>query len=79
MVYIICYDWPSTSGNHTGMRYLYEYIQKRNPELYLQKILCREQRTGRHDLHRHDWAYQGGGYLRPRQRQALCQLCEQMY
>lgn len=34
MVYIICYDWPSTSGNHTGMRYLYEYIQKRNPELY---------------------------------------------
>lgn len=28
MVYIICYDWPSTSGNHTGMRYLYEYIQK---------------------------------------------------
>lgn len=25
---------------------------------YLQKILCREQRTGRHDLHRHDWAYQ---------------------
>ena len=34
MIYIICYDWPSTSGNHTGMRYLYEYIQKRNPELY---------------------------------------------
>ena len=29
MIYIICYDWPSTSGNHTGMRYLYEYIQKR--------------------------------------------------
>lgn len=28
MIYIICYDWPSTSGNHTGMRYLYEYIQK---------------------------------------------------
>ena len=26
-----------------------------------------------------DRAYQGGGYLRPRQRQALCQLCEQMY
>lgn len=23
--------------------------------------------------------YQGGGYLRPRQGQALCQLCEQMY
>ena len=22
---------------------------------------------------------QGGGYLRPRQGQALCQLCEQMY
>ena len=43
---------------------------------YLQKILCREQRTGRHDLHRHDWAYQGSGYLRPRQGQALCQLCE---
>lgn len=34
MIYVICYDWPSTSGNHTGMRYLYENIQKRNPELY---------------------------------------------
>ena len=45
----------------------------------LQKILCREQRTGRHDLYRHDWAYQGGGYLRPRQGEALCQLCEQMH
>ena len=32
MVYIICYDWPSTSGNHTGMRYLYEYIQNNHPE-----------------------------------------------
>ena len=28
MIYVICYDWASTSGNHTGMRYLYEYIQK---------------------------------------------------
>ena len=34
MIYVICYDWASTSGNHTGMRYLYEYIQKSNPELY---------------------------------------------
>ncbi len=34
MIYTICYDWPSTSGNHTGMRYLYEYIQKKNPKLY---------------------------------------------
>ena len=33
MIYVICYDWASTSGNHTGMRYLYEYIQKSNPEL----------------------------------------------
>ena len=34
MIYIICYDYFSTSGNHTGMRYLYEYIQKEILELY---------------------------------------------
>lgn len=27
------------------------------------KYYAGQQRTGRHDLHRHDWAYQGGGYL----------------
>ncbi|WP_300725333.1 glycosyltransferase [uncultured Bacteroides sp.] len=30
MVHIICHDWPSTSGNHTGMMYLYKVIQSLN-------------------------------------------------
>ena len=29
MIYIICHDFKSTSGNHAGMRHLYEEIEKR--------------------------------------------------
>lgn len=32
MIYIICHDWKSTSGNHAGMLHLYKEIIKRKPE-----------------------------------------------
>ena len=74
----LCRSAKGRGSRRTGAGYA-DPPQSAARRAYLQKILCREQRTGRHDLHRHDRAYQGGGYLRPRQGQALCQLCEQMY
>lgn len=34
MDYLICQDWGSTSGNHAGMKYLCEELQKRYPDVY---------------------------------------------
>lgn len=35
MIHIICHDFKSTSGNHAGMRHLYQEIAKRNTEVDL--------------------------------------------
>ena len=34
MNYLICQDWRSTSGNHAGIRYLCQELEKRYPDLY---------------------------------------------
>ena len=34
MDYLICQDWGSTSGNHAGIRYLCEELQRRHPDIY---------------------------------------------